>query len=104
MILQPPWITKEGAAGAIDTLVAAGRLAERPAIRLETLTEGRAAQVLHFGPYNEERPTIEKLHAFIAERGLAPRPMHHEIYLSDPNRTPQERLKTVIRQPVWDGR
>jgi hypothetical protein len=104
MILQPRWITGEGVAGAIDRLVATGRLAEPPAIRLETLTEGRAAQVLHFGPYSEERPTIEKLHAFIAERGLASRPMHHEIYLSDPNRTSPERLKTVIRQPVLDAR
>jgi hypothetical protein len=25
---------------------------------------------------------------------------HHEIYLSDPNRTAPEKLKTVLRQPV----
>jgi hypothetical protein len=104
MILQPPWLMKEDAAGAIDTLVATGRLADPPVIRLETSTEGRAAQVLHFGSYDEERPTIEKLQAFIAERGLVPRLVHHEIYLSDPNRTPPERLKTVIRLPVAEGR
>lgn len=104
MILQPPWITNEDVARTSDMLVATGRLADPPAIRLETLTEGRAAQVLHFGPYSRERPTIEKLQALIAEHGLVPRPMHHEIYLSDPNRTPPERLKTVIRLPVWDAR
>ena len=31
---------------------------------------------------------------------LRPRGRHHEIYISDPNRTAPERLKTVIRQPV----
>ena len=103
MILQPPWITREHATEAIDGLVANGRLSDPSTLRLETFTEGPAAQVLHYGPYAEERPTIEKLQAFIAECGLVPRPRHHEIYLSDPNRTPPERLKTVIRLPVSDG-
>jgi hypothetical protein len=71
-----------------------------PSLRLDSLTEGRAAQILHVGPYSEEHPTIEKLRSFVAERGLQPRQKHHEIYLSDPNRTAPERLKTVIRQPV----
>jgi hypothetical protein len=104
MMLQPPWITQEHVAGAVNTLVAARRLAAPPDIRVETLAEGRAAQVLHVGPYWEERPTIEKLRAFIAEHGLLPRPGRHEIYLSDPYRTPPEWRKTVIRMPVWDGR
>ena len=56
--------------------------------------------LLHVGPYAEERPTIEKLDAFIAERGLVARSRHHEIYLSDPDRTAPERLRTIIRQPV----
>ena len=100
MILQPPWITAEGVGEAARGLMEKGRLLHVPAYRLDTLTEGRAAQILHVGPYSEERPTIERLHAFIAERGLEPRQKHHEIYLSDPNRTAPERLRTVIRQPV----
>ena len=103
MQLQPRWITQDDAVEAIDRLAATGRLADPTSIRLETFTEGPAAQVLHLGPYAEERPTIEKLQAFIAEQGLVPRPRHHEIYLSDPNRTRPERLKTVIRLPVSDG-
>jgi len=34
------------------------------------------------------------------ERGLVPHGLHHEIYLSDPRRVPEERLKTILRQPV----
>jgi hypothetical protein len=67
---------------------------------LETMREGRAAQVLHVGPYNQETPTIVRLHAYIAEHGLKPAGKHHEIYLSDPRRTAPAKLKTVIRQGV----
>jgi hypothetical protein len=69
-------------------------------VRFERFHEGSAAQVMHVGPYAEEQPTIACLHQFIAEHGYRPRDKHHEIYLSDPNRSAPERLKTVIRQPI----
>jgi len=79
---------KKGTSEALDRL------------RLERWREGRSAQVMHVGPYSEERPTIEGLHAFIAEQGLRPRGAHHEIYLGDPRRADPANLKTVLRQPV----
>jgi hypothetical protein len=69
-------------------------------LRFERWREGRCAQVMHVGPYSEERPTIERLHAFIAEQGCRPRGAHHEIYLGDPRRADPAKLKTVLRQPV----
>jgi hypothetical protein len=69
-------------------------------VRLERYAEGRAAQVMHHGPYSAEGPTIAGLHRFIADRGLALRGKHHEIYLGDPARTAPEKLRTIIRQPV----
>lgn len=62
--------------------------------------EGRAAQILHVGPYEAEAPTIEKLHRFLYEEGYQPRGKHHEIYLSDPRRVAPEELRTILRQPV----
>jgi hypothetical protein len=76
------------------------RLAE---IRLTTLEEGRSAQVMHHGPYADEKPTVDRLHAFIDEQGLVPHLKHHEIYLKDPNRTQPENLLTILRQPVKDA-
>ena len=58
-----------------------------PNLRIETFDEGAVAQVLHLGPYAEERPTIERLHAAIAAAGLRPRGRHHELYLGDPTRS-----------------
>jgi hypothetical protein len=69
-------------------------------VRLETFDEGLAAQVMHIGPYRAEKPTIDRLRAFIAEQGYRPRGKHHEIYIGDPRRAAPEKLKTVVRQPV----
>lgn len=69
-------------------------------LRVERFEEGRAAQVIHLGPYDRERPTIERLHSAIGAAGLRPRGRHHEIYLGDPRRSASDRLRTLIRQPV----
>lgn len=71
-----------------------------PELRFESFEEGKAAQVLHIGPYADEAPTIERLHQFIADQGLERRGKHHEIYLNDPRRAYPAKLKTIIRQPV----
>jgi hypothetical protein len=86
-----------------EAVAAAGSKKPLPALgllRFERFREGRAAQVLHVGPYAAEKPTIERLHDFIASEGLERRGKHHEVYLGDPRRTAPERLRTIIRQPV----
>jgi hypothetical protein len=56
---------------------------------------------MHVGSYDDEGPTIARLHGeFLPENGLLEAGKHHEIYLSDPRRTAPEKLKTVLRQPV----
>jgi hypothetical protein len=69
-------------------------------LRFERWREGRCAQVMHVGPYSAEGPTIERLHAFIADQGLRMRGAHHEIYLGDPRTADPAKLKTVLRQPI----
>jgi hypothetical protein len=94
---------------AAEVAAAAGAAARRrpsPAIglvRLERLEEGLSAQIMYVGPYSDESPTIERLHAFVEEQGYELRGRHHEIYLGDPRRTAPERLKTVIRHPVREA-
>jgi hypothetical protein len=71
---------------------------------LVSMNEGLSVQVLKVGPYDKERPTIDALHAYAADHGLVVKGKHHEIYLSDPHRTPAAKLKTVIRLAVRRGR
>ena len=62
--------------------------------------EGLCVQTLHVGPYASELPTVEWLHASLAEHGYQATGRHHEIYLGDPRRCAPERLRTILRQPV----
>jgi len=99
MIVQPGFVSND----VIDAAMAEVRKKKKaPGIdrlRLEEFTEGRCAQVLHVGPFSEEGPTIERLHAFIdARSGRSGK--HHEIYLSDIRRTQPSRWKTIVRQPM----
>lgn len=99
MIVQPAAVTADLARKSIADAVERDLPAARE-MRLERFREGLAAQLMHVGSYEDEEPTIEKLHAFIGEHDYPLRGRHHEIYLSDPRRSAPERLKTVIRQPV----
>lgn len=99
MILQPQFVEDAVLDSAIGQVSGRKRLPAVERLRLESFAEGRCAQVLHVGPFSEEGPAIERLHAFIAERGqLAGK--HHEIYLSDIRRANPARWRTVIRQPM----
>jgi hypothetical protein len=100
MILQPDFITKEMVREAEQELIKKKKLTNLVSIRLEKMKEGKAAQILHTGPFSTEGPTIEALHNFIKENGYALGGKHREIYMSDFRRTAPEKLKTIIRQPV----
>jgi hypothetical protein len=52
--------------------------------RIEEWEYGEVAEILHIGPYSEETPTIEKLHAFIEENGYRIAGPHEEEYLKGP--------------------
>lgn len=100
MIVMPDEATDD----EIDEQLATARTKVEPevaaSLRVERFEEGDVAQVLHVGPYSEERPSIERLHAGIAEAGFHPRGRHHELYLGDPRRSAPQRLRTILRQPL----
>lgn len=99
MIVQPEFVSAEMFLAAREQT---GKKNPNPALsrlRLEPFCEGKAAQILHIGPYEAEGPSIAKLHECIRVQGGTLTGKHHEIYLSDPGRTAAEKLKTIIRQP-----
>jgi hypothetical protein len=100
MIAVPPWIQEFDVADALARAAQRRPLPLGEPVRLQRLREGRSAQILHVGPYGDEGPTIERMRHFIEDQGLTTTGKHHEIYLSDPNRTPSDRLKTIVRLPV----
>ncbi len=101
MIMTPGWITAE----TFDEAVGQVRKGKNPTaldkVRLERYHEGLSVQIMHLGSYDDEGPTLAKMHSdFIPENEFTENGKHHEIYLSDPRRVAPEKLKTVLRQPV----
>lgn len=99
MIMQPDFVSNEVISAAIAELRKKKSLPAIDKLRLETFVEGPCAQILHVGPFTDEGPTIERLHAFIDSR-TALTGKHHEIYLSDIRRADPKNWKTIIRQPM----
>lgn len=99
MIMQPEFITEAMVEEARATVIKKKGLSAAERVRFESFTEGACAQTLHVGPFDQEGPTIERLHVWIEERGER-RGRHHEIYLSDIRRAAPEKWKTILRQPM----
>lgn len=101
MIMQPDCITPEMFRAAVEEVRSKKNPPKLEQVNFESFKEDLCAQIFHSGPYGEgERPTIERLHGFIAENGYVLNGKHHEIYLNSPLRVAPEKLKTIIRQPI----
>jgi hypothetical protein len=100
MIRVPPFITSKEVHDTIDSLIAKGKSEDLRYVELVPLEEGECVQILHIGPYTEEKESIGKMREFAGRVGRKFRGWHHEIYLSDPRRVKPEKLKTILRNPV----
>ena len=96
----PEFITKADVKQAIKACEGRNKDAPHERIKLETLEEGTCVQLLHVGPYSEEPANIDRMHAFAKSEGYVLEGKHHEIYLGNPQTTPPEKLKTILRQPI----
>lgn len=100
LLRVPPFVTQREVQGAIDTLIDRGKDPEVRRVQLTELREDTCVQILHVGPYTEERESIARMREFAEQAGRRFSGKHHEIYLSDPRRVKSEKLKTILRQPV----
>jgi hypothetical protein len=101
MIMTPEWISLEMFSDARQQVSKAKTLPTLEKVRLGRYHEGLSVQILHVGSYDDEAPTLARLHKeYLPENGYVENGLHHEIYLSDPRRVVPEKLKTVLRQPV----
>ena len=99
MIMQPKYVTAEDFKVAVEQVQKKKNLPALRKVRFESFKEGTAAQIMHIGPFSDEGPIIQVIHAYIQNSGHNLRGKHHEIYLNDPSKTAPEKLKTVLRQP-----
>ena len=91
LMMVPDWITDDDFRSAVPSAD----------VGFATLEEGLCVQTLHLGAFDDEGPTLARMHdEFIPAQGLRMTGRHHEIYLSDPRRTEPAKLRTILRQPV----
>ena len=103
IIWLPDFVTKKDFDWAIEE---ATKKKKQDFSKVEFLTydEGICVQCMHVGSYDNEPATVELMHKYMEENGyvldITDKRFHHEIYLSDPRKCDENKLKTVIRHPI----
>ena len=100
LLLRIPDFVDEAELEAASAASARRGVAGAHRVRRVTLEEGVCAQVLHVGPYAGESDTLATVSVMLDKLGLVRHGSHHELYLTDPRRTPPERTRTILRHPV----
>ena len=68
-------------------------------VKIEQWEYGTVAQILHLGPYDQEYPTVERLHKFIEESGYEIASVHEEEYLTTPDaKVPKTIIRYLVRK------
>lgn len=104
MMRQPPFVTPQVFEDAKEKLLKKKPELDLSLARLEAFAEGLCVQAMHLGPYEDEPATVRLMERYREQRGFKPdftgNRRHHEIYLSSPQRTVPEKMKTVLRHPI----
>lgn len=101
MIQQPNVITQDMFTAALEHVRKKKPNPLYDDICLQSFPEERAIQILHVGSYDSEPASFEKMDELASSLGLERcDQVHREIYLSNKNRTPEEKLKTILRYAV----
>jgi hypothetical protein len=98
MIRQPDFVTEELALDVIKSVKhnKPHRLLEN--VRFGTLEDGLCIQMMHIGPYDEEKVSFAMMQDYCEKMNMKRTSMiHREIYISDTRKTAPEKLKTVLR-------
>jgi len=98
MIQVPDFITKEIVEEMKDKLKGESNYIDK--IKFIEIKETEAFETLYIGAYKDEGDTIKRLHETIREAGYRISGKHEEIYLSDPRRVEESKLRTIIKQSV----
>ncbi|MND55480.1 hypothetical protein D3C80_465660 [compost metagenome] len=100
LIRVPNFVTDVSLKKAVETVTSKKGIALASSVELFKMNEGKSVQMLHIGPFSKEPETLQIMNQFMQEKKLQRNGLHHEIYLSDFRKTPEEKLKTILREPV----
>lgn len=103
VIRLPDFVSKDDFRWAVETATRKKK-SDCSVAEFLSVNEGLCVQIMHVGPYDDEPQSVALLDEYLAANGyvndITAERRHHEIYLSDPRKTPPEKWKTVIRHPI----
>jgi hypothetical protein len=100
MIRLPEFVTPEFFQQVVSELGTNEQSAIYTKAHLQHFNEGKAVQIMHVGPYDQEEKDKNRMLSFARDGGYELRGRYHEVYFGDPGETSLEELKTIIRYPV----
>ena len=101
MIKQPDFITQEILTEALENVKKKKPNALYDEMSFREIEEGKSIQILHVGSYDDEPKSFEQMNEFVRKLNLTRiGDFHREIYLSNKNRTSEEKQKTILRYSV----
>lgn len=103
VIRLPDFVTEDDFKWAVDEATQKKKQ-DFSKVEFFTYDEGVCVQCMHIGSYDNEPETVDLMHKHMEENGyeldITDSRLHHEIYLSDPRRCDESKLKTVLRHPI----
>ena len=101
MIRQPDFVNEEVVQRAFDHVRKKKPHPLLDEVSFESMEDGLAVQMMHIGSYDDETRSFNQMKEFIEENNLEITSLvHREIYISDPRKTEESKLKTVLRYRV----
>ena len=101
MIKQPSFITEEIYKQALEIIKQKKPNDLYEEISFKEFEEEKAIQILHLGSFDDEPQSFEKMDKLATELQLKRTSnVHREIYLTNKNRTSEEKQKTILRYSV----
>ena len=101
MIKQPTLITEEIYYQALEIVKQKKPNDLYEEIAFKEFEEEKAIQILHLGSFDDEPQSFEKMDKLATELQLKRTSnVHREIYLTNKNRTSEEKQKTILRYSV----
>lgn len=101
MIKQPDFIRQKDVTEALETVKKKKPNDLYDGIGFEEVEDGKAIQILHMGSYDDEPKSFALMEQLANELNLTrTADFHREIYLSNRNRTAEDKQKTILRYSV----
>ncbi len=100
LIRIPEYVDGDVLTLIIDKVFTEKKILLAKQVAIIKFNEGKVVQMLHVGSFDREQESLLLLQEFMRQHGLSRNGLHHEVYLSDFRKTPSERLRTILREPV----